>query len=697
MGKFGITSLRKAEDLLALFRQTTAQVHTLRSSLKDIPPSSALLYNLDEISNLCSIVADTSQAVSALFPSENWKQVAYHVQDGMHELYSSLNHDLSIHKSLTSLKTSESYNLLSPNQQFFTDTMLKDLEKEGITHNTPTSLSILRLQSMFMHNIQLSKYKIEVSLEEMEGVPTDYRPVREGSMYSPMTEIFLTKSQLISSLNYCFVPSLRVKLFDGISNFCSENLEVLEDLLHQRQQFSSEVGFQNYAEYGLKYQSFPTQPDVLVERLKRCHDYVSPKLENEYAILLDIKALEEQVSRYDPVSLLPSDMSFYMQKHLDSQLNIYFPGYTSHHSIKNYFSIHNVLEGIRNLLTVLFRITCEISVCRGEETWSNDIIKVQMTQGGVNIGLLYLDLFSRPGKSSHPAAKFNIICGKNKSIYSTTPQLPVVVLSCNFPKNPDLMTNLYVSLENLKQQGITLAMLTELYHELGHSLHSILSQNDFQAYSGTRVPLDLAEIPSHVFEHFVTDYDFVKTWARHNGTGAELPQEFFSHLHSVSQEFAGFSHHIQLSIAIFDILLHKNGGVNAAIEEFTGKYRCNELGSRWYCSVEHFVEYAGCYYSYILDKALSHVVWDTVFQRRAFNEKAGEVIRNAMLSQGGNANPQEQLDNLLKPFLIKDDLAGDQKVDPFYVMEYWYKNYFSNTQIVPIGNIKAQNKSMIRY
>ena len=692
MGKFGISSLRKAEDLISLFYKTNTEVQHIRNSVKICQPSAELLYNIDEISNLCSIVADTSQAISDLFPSEDWKNAAYQVQDNMHELFSSLNHDTSMHNSLLNLKNSSAWNHLTAAQQFFALTLLKDLEKEGISLQTSTSLSILRLQSLFLYNIHTTKSNVEVTLNEIASVPTIYRPEREGDVYNQLTTISLSKNEIMSCLNKCPNPTLRLKLFETGSTSCKENSEVLTNLLTKREDFSKELGFSNFSSYALFYQSFPIDPIILTEKLVRCHEYVLPKLNNEYSILLDKKALEEQVSRYNPVSLHPSDIPYYINKYLESQLTDKFPGYTTHHSIKNYFTIYNVLEGVNNLIAVLFKIKCEIEICKGEETWSNDIIKITLCQHGKNLGYLYLDLFARPGKSSMPAAKFNVFCAKRKSLGSQEMQEPRVIISCNFVKSDVLSSNIFLTIEDLKQQGITLPMVQEFYHELGHALHSLLSKGDFQSYSGSRVPLDLAEIPSHVFEHFISDYDFIKIWAKHCKTNNELPLELFTHLQSEKLQFSGFSHHIQLSIAIFDLLLHTHSSIPKALENFNSILPCNELQNQWYCSIEHFVEYASCYYSYILDKSLSNIIWDTVFQRQAMNPKAGEIFNEHMLSQGGNIHPQMQLDNILKPFLILDEERGINKVDPFYVMEYWYKNYFTSTQLVSIEKLRSENK-----
>ena len=44
-----------------------------------------------------------------------------------------------------------------------------------------------------------------------------------------------------------------------------------------------------------------------------------------------------------------------------------------------------------------------------------------------------------------------------------------------------------------------------LYHEIGHCVHSIVSDTKFQHLSGARGTVDFVEFPSHLFEYYIMD------------------------------------------------------------------------------------------------------------------------------------------------------------------------------------------------
>lgn len=151
------------------------------------------------------------------------------------------------------------------------------------------------------------------------------------------------------------------------------------------------------------------------------------------------------------------------------------------------------------------------------------------------------------------------------------------MLSCNFRQSDTTKSNLRYTLDDYKQVGISYHNVIELFHEFGHSVHSLASKCEFQAFSGTRVPLDLAEVPSHLFEKFILDYDYVSQWANHKKNAEKLPAELFLYMSESTTIFKAVKNHMQLSFSLFDMLIHSEDNLDLAIEKFGRSYEVKEL------------------------------------------------------------------------------------------------------------------------
>lgn len=290
----------------------------------------------------------------------------------MHELFDDLNKDFLLYKSLIDLKNSIIYSSLPKSQQIFTDSLIKEFEREGthleISSTTSHSLNILKLQSQFLLNIDQSKSKLLFSFEEIEDVPSDLRPTRQGAKYDDIIDAEYDKEQLNMIVNFSKNPKIRERAYKASCKVNSKNKEVLKELVNDRRSFANSLGFSNFAEYSMKQMMFQTSVQSLIENLMICHGYLDPKLKNEYDIILDRKALAEQISRNKPVSLEPWDLSYYSARYIEEIKLKQITDFTKHYNDQNFFTLYNILEGMKMLCLSLFKIELEIAIANLEET-----------------------------------------------------------------------------------------------------------------------------------------------------------------------------------------------------------------------------------------------------------------------------------------------------------------------------------------
>lgn len=132
-------------------------------------------------------------------------------------------------------------------------------------------------------------------------------------------------------------------------------------------------------------------------------------------------------------------------------------------------------------------------------------------------GVLYFDLFVRDGKERQIFSHMTLIGSKLKGKFIQQPKSLIA-------------TNLEVVNRDLLNMSLNISNCKELLHEFGHAIHSLLSKTDFQSISGTRIPLQFAEIPSHFFEKFIYDYNFCKQWMIERHTNKPINTDLFNTL-----------------------------------------------------------------------------------------------------------------------------------------------------------------------
>jgi peptidyl-dipeptidase Dcp len=54
-----------------------------------------------------------------------------------------------------------------------------------------------------------------------------------------------------------------------------------------------------------------------------------------------------------------------------------------------------------------------------------------------------------------------------------------------------------------------------VFHEFGHGLHGLLSDVTYPRISGTSVVRDFVELPSQLYEHWLTRPEVLSRFARH--------------------------------------------------------------------------------------------------------------------------------------------------------------------------------------
>jgi peptidyl-dipeptidase Dcp len=165
----------------------------------------------------------------------------------------------------------------------------------------------------------------------------------------------------------------------------------------------------------------------------------------------------------------------------------------------------------------------------------------EVQRGSQPIGVLYLDLFQRPGKAhgshQHRLRAAENFQGRVMPISSIVSGVPAPA-----PGQPALLPWEYANV---------------LFHEFGHALHMLLDGARYPYLGSLAVAWDLVELPSLLNEYWLRDRELLRRFARHHETGEPMPDAMLERLEASLRHDRIFSVNLDyLGAAIVDMELH---------------------------------------------------------------------------------------------------------------------------------------------
>ena len=252
---------------------------------------------------------------------------------------------------------------------------------------------------------------------------------------------------------------------------------------------------------------------------------------------------------------------------------------------------------------------------------------------GAHRGLFYLDTFARTGKRS----------GAWASSYRTQHRMDggatnIASNNNNFlkgaPGEPIL-----VSLDDVRT----------LFHEFGHSLHSLLQDVTYQTLAGT--PRDFVELPSQINEQWVFTRELLDRFARHTTTGEPLPEGFIDKVKAAETFSQGFKTVEAVSAAILDLELHTRTDGIFEPKAFE-RLMLERIGMPAEIALRHRLThfdhlfgsdaYSGLYYSYLWADVMAADGWQAFLEAGGpWDQEVAQRFRTHILSDGNTIDRAE--------------------------------------------------------
>lgn len=440
-------------------------------------------------------------------------------------------------------------------------------------------------------------------------------------------------------LQYAANRLLREKIYKayinrGNNNDKNDNKKIISEIISLRLEKAQLLGFDCYSNFVLENKMAKNATTVM-DFLNNLWGYALPKAKAEASELQNLMDKEGKGEKLEAW-----DWWYYTEKLRKEKYNL------EESEIKPYFKLDNVRDGAFYVANKLYGIT--LTKLDNIPVYHPDVEVFEVkAQDGSQLGIFYADYFPRSGKRG--GAWMNNYREQQGNIR------PLICNVCSFTKPVGDTPSL-----------LTIDEVETLFHEFGHALHGLLTQCQYKGTSGTNVARDFVELPSQINEHWATEPEVLKIYAKHYQTGEVIPDTLIGKILNQQTFNQGFITTELLAAAILDMNLHnlKNTeGIDVVAYEKEAMERLGlipQIAPRYRTTYfNHIIGgYAAGYYSYLWANVLDNDAFEAFKEHGIFDKQTAALFRQNVLEKGDSEDPmvlyknfrgaEPQLDPMLK-------------------------------------------------
>jgi peptidyl-dipeptidase Dcp len=509
------------------------------------------------------------------------------------------------------------------------------LDEAGRTRMAEITQELAVLGTRFSQNVLADEAGFQLLLEteeDLAGLPSFLRQAAAEAAsergHAGKHVITLSRSLIEPFLQFSTRRDLREIAFNGWirrgeNAGDTDNREVIAEILRLRRERAELLGFADFASYKLD-DTMAGTPEAVRDLLTTVWTPAVAQAKREAAAL---QALAAEIG--DNVTIAPWDWRFYAEKLRlrDHALD--------EAELKPYFQLERIIEAAFDTAQRLFGLN--FRQVEGLGLYHPDVRAFEVTGAdGAHVGLFLGDYFNRSTKRS----------GAWMSAFRRQQKLggdirPIIVNVMNFAKAPKGEPTL-----------LTFDDARTLFHEFGHALHGLLSDVTYPMISGTSVSRDFVELPSQLYEHWLSEPEVLSRFAVHVETGKPMPAELMERVLAARNFNQGFSTVEYLASAIFDLDVHSRKGAERVEVAELETQTLSRLGMPDEIVMRHrpthFAHvfsgdgYSAGYYSYMWSEVMDADAF-TAFEETGdiFNADLARRLREAIYSAGGRQDPKD--------------------------------------------------------
>ena len=411
-----------------------------------------------------------------------------------------------------------------------------------------------------------------------------------------------------------------------------DNNKVLSDIVRLRAERAKLLGYKNHSSLVLEPR-MAKNPDNVDKLLMSLWDKALPVAKKERDEMQKIVAKEG-----GKFKLEASDWWYYSEKLRKQKYDL------DDNELRPYFKLENVREGAFAVANKLFGITFEALKDAPVPHPDAQAFEVKDTNG-IHLGVLYMDFFTRPGKQQGAWC----LTLRSHHIENGREITPVITTVFNFA-GPTGDTPALLSLDEA----------STLFHEFGHAIDALFNK---PTYNLTYYAWDFVELPSQLMEHWCTEPEVLKMYAKHYKTNEIIPDALIKKIQNSGYFNQGFVTVEYLAAALLDMAYHtQEAPANVDVQKFEKDYFTKiglipEIVSRYRSTYFlHMVgEYDSGYYSYIWAAVLDNDAFDAFVEKGIFDRTTANSYRRNILQRNGIMDAMQ---------LFRDFRGRDPKIEP---------------------------------
>ncbi len=430
----------------------------------------------------------------------------------------------------------------------------------------------------------------------------------------------IQRSSMYSFLTHSERRDLREKLYyaythRGDNNNDKDNKAIVEKIMKLRAERAKLLGYKTHAHLTLEPRMAGT-PDKAIELLDQLWEKALVVAKQERDQMQQM--IYEEGNKF---KLKSWDWWYYAEKIRTAKYNL------KDSEVRPYFELNNVRDGAFWVANKLYGITFERIEDIPLPHPDAQAFEVKEANGK-HVGVLYMDFFPRTSKSG------GAWCGsyRDHRIANGKEIKPVVTVVCNFTKATENTPSL-----------LSIDEATTLFHEFGHALDGLFSET---TYNDSYIAWDFVELPSQIMEHWATEPEVLKHYAKHYQTGEVIPNELVQKLDAASKFNQGFATVEYLAAALLDLAYHSlEAPAEISVEKFEKEYLDKiglipEIVSRYRTTYfGHIIGgYDAGYYSYIWAGVLDNDAYGAFKENGIFDKETAKSFRENILAKNGIEN-----------------------------------------------------------